>query len=101
MDHNATHEHTTAKVKDPVCGMTVDPANARGGSAEFKGTTYYFCSPKCNERFKADPEKYLDPNYKPGMHAMGSGMVMIGGVKPVGGGGIPAGPAHTAQASGA
>jgi Cu+-exporting ATPase len=47
-------------VKDPVCNMDVDPANARG-SAEYEGHTYYFCSPGCVTRFKADPEKYLAP----------------------------------------
>src|ERR1700675_4853182 len=45
-------------VIDPVCGMSVDPARARG-SAEHAGKTYYFCSPHCVEKFKADPEKYL------------------------------------------
>ncbi len=73
-----------AGVKDPVCGMTVNPATARGGSREYKGKTYYFCNPKCNEKFGADPEKYLDPSYKPGVHAMGGGMVSIGGIKPAG-----------------
>src|ERR1051326_91954 len=47
-------------VKDPVCNMDVDPANARG-SAEYKGHTYYFCSPGCVTRFNADPEKHLAP----------------------------------------
>lgn len=70
------------KVKDPVCGMSVDPRSARGGSHAHQGTTYYFCNPKCNERFQADPAKYLDPSYKPGMHAMGGGMVQLGGIKP-------------------
>jgi Cu+-exporting ATPase len=45
-------------VKDPVCNMDVDPANARG-SAEYKGQTYYFCSPGCVTHFNVDPEKYL------------------------------------------
>ena len=40
---------------DPVCGMTVDPAKARGGSAEHAGTTYYFCSEGCRKKFVADP----------------------------------------------
>ena len=51
-------------VKDPVCNMDVDPANARG-SAEYKGQTYYFCSPGCVTRFNADPEKYLAPKTAP------------------------------------
>ncbi len=36
-------------VKDPVCGMTVDEKKAI--SAEKNGQTYYFCNPKCRERF--------------------------------------------------
>ncbi len=50
----------TVSVRDPVCGMTVDPARA-AGKYEYQGQTYYFCNPKCEERFKADPEKYLHP----------------------------------------
>jgi Cu+-exporting ATPase len=46
---------------DPVCGMKVNPASAKGGSAEHEGVTYFFCSPRCRERFSADPEKYLKP----------------------------------------
>lgn len=46
-------------VIDPVCGMTVNPATARGGSAEHAGTTYYFCCNSCREKFQADPKRYL------------------------------------------
>src|SRR5512138_616945 len=45
-------------VKDPVCHMDVDP-NTAAGKYEYKGTTYYFCNPRCLERFRADPDKYL------------------------------------------
>ncbi len=45
---------------DPVCGMTVDPADA-AGSFEHAGTTYYFCGKSCLERFKSNPEKHLAP----------------------------------------
>lgn len=44
--------------KDPVCGMLVDPATA-AGQFEHAGHTYYFCNPKCLERFRADPDHYL------------------------------------------
>ena len=44
---------------DPVCGMKVDPATARGGSHEHAGKTYWFCNPRCRERFAADPEHWL------------------------------------------
>jgi Cu+-exporting ATPase len=46
-------------VTDPVCGMHVDPNHARGGSHEHGGKTYYFCNPRCRERFVEDPERYL------------------------------------------
>ena len=48
-------------MKDPVCGMDVDPAHAEGGSAEHRGTTYWFCNRVCRERFVADPARYLEP----------------------------------------
>ena len=44
--------------KDPVCGMSVDPAKA-AGRAEQAGKAYYFCSARCAERFSKEPEKYL------------------------------------------
>src|SRR5947209_16333500 len=62
-------------VLDPVCGMYVDPQKARG-SAEHKGKTYHFCSPRCVERFNAEPEKYLAPR------APASGLVQLGGIAP-------------------
>ena len=43
--------------KDPVCGMDVDSKSAAGKS-EYKGETYYFCSPGCKASFDKDPEKY-------------------------------------------
>ncbi|MGI9102315.1 MAG: heavy metal translocating P-type ATPase [Terriglobales bacterium] len=48
----------TLAVKDPVCGMTVDPATAKT-KIEHQGQTYYFCSPGCAQKFTADPQKYL------------------------------------------
>ncbi|AGC42384.1 copper-translocating P-type ATPase [Myxococcus stipitatus DSM 14675] len=50
-----------AQALDPVCGMKVDPLAPKGGSLEHGGRTYFFCSPKCRERFGADPERYLAP----------------------------------------
>jgi YHS domain-containing protein len=43
--------------KDPVCGMDVDEKTAAGKS-EYKGQTYYFCSPGCKRTFDQNPEKY-------------------------------------------
>jgi P-type Cu+ transporter len=45
-------------VHDPVCGMDIDPATA-AGTSEYKGQTYYFCSPGCKKSFDKEPEKYV------------------------------------------
>ena len=47
-------------VKDPVCGMTVDPHTAKHRHT-YEGHPYYFCSPGCRTKFAANPEKYLAP----------------------------------------
>jgi Cu+-exporting ATPase len=48
------------KVKDPVCGMMVDPATAKH-RAQHAGRDYFFCNPRCREKFVANPETYLAP----------------------------------------
>jgi Cu+-exporting ATPase len=48
----------TSTVRDPVCGMMVNPATA-AATFEYAGATYYFCHPGCREKFRADPERYL------------------------------------------
>jgi P-type Cu+ transporter len=55
------------KEKDPVCGMSVDPGKA-AGKVEHAGKTYYFCSPRCTERFRIEPEKFLAAPGTAGMH---------------------------------
>ena len=50
-----------AEVIDPVCGMTIAPADAVG-HAEHRGHTYYFCHQSCLDAFVADPEQFLDPS---------------------------------------
>ncbi|MDE0145798.1 MAG: heavy metal translocating P-type ATPase [Nitrospira sp.] len=54
------------QVQDPVCGMMVDPLSA-AGSYDHKGTTYYFCHPRCEERFRSDPDGYLSGKYTQAM----------------------------------
>ncbi len=39
--------------------MQVDPAKS-AGSFEYKGTTYHFCGVRCLEKFKNDPDTYLN-----------------------------------------
>ena len=45
---------------DPVCGMTIEEADAVG-THEHDGVTYYFCNPGCLERFAKDPKQFLEP----------------------------------------
>ena len=45
-------------MKDPVCGMTVDPRTT-SLCHEHAGTTYYFCSESCLRRFRESPEAFL------------------------------------------
>jgi Cu+-exporting ATPase len=47
-------------VKDPVCGMEVDPQTAQHRHS-LGETTYYFCSARCLDKFKANPDGYLNP----------------------------------------
>ena len=49
---------SATKVKDPVCGMDVDPKTAAGKS-DYQGKTYYFCNPSCKESFDKEPHRYL------------------------------------------
>jgi YHS domain-containing protein len=44
--------------RDPVCGMDVDEQTA-AATAEYQGTTYYFCAPGCKKAFEKEPEKYV------------------------------------------
>ena len=75
--------------RDPVCGMSVDPAKA-AAHLEHAGKTYYFCAHSCARRFSEDTEKYLQMSAKAPIpvhqaHAAAtapSQLVMIGGSAP-------------------
>lgn len=43
--------------KDPVCGMAIEESKA-AATATHEGTTYYFCSQSCKEKFLQDPGRY-------------------------------------------
>jgi P-type Cu+ transporter len=60
--HHGNDAHAPARegVRDPVCGMMVDPATAKH-RADYAGETFYFCSAKCKDRFAADPKRYATP----------------------------------------
>jgi Cu+-exporting ATPase len=59
MTHHESEANTTEDevIKDPVCGMTVKPDSPL--RHEHEGKTYLFCSPKCQVKFSANPEKYI------------------------------------------
>ncbi len=69
--HHHHHHHSHAPIAapmeddsrpvDPVCGMKVNPQAPKGGTYEYGGHTYFFCNPKCQEKFRAEPQKYLKP----------------------------------------
>ena len=56
-----SHQDSSAStVKDPVCGMDVNPQTAQHHT-EHSGECYYFCSSGCQNKFEADPDAYLRP----------------------------------------
>src|SRR5882757_10959731 len=61
--HTGDGDHAEAKagVRDPVCGMTVDPATSRH-RFDYRGETFHFCSAGCRTKFAADPKGFLDNN---------------------------------------
>ncbi|HLW79743.1 MAG TPA: heavy metal translocating P-type ATPase, partial [Terriglobia bacterium] len=70
--------------------MSVDPATA-AARVEHHGTTYYFCNPRCLERFRAEPERYLTQSPAPTVVRIGGSLkpsVPVKPAKPTG----PAGP---------
>src|SRR5258708_23835992 len=63
--------------RDPVCGMTVDPAKA-AAHFEHRGETYFFCAKGCGQKFSADPERYLNPSPT----APSSAIAMLASIQP-------------------
>lgn len=51
-------DDATARLKDPVCGMAVDP-HTTPHRATHGGHTFYFCSAGCRQKFETDPSRYL------------------------------------------
>ncbi len=67
LPHEHTHEHAhqneraseAGKVKDPVCGMMVDP-HETPHRAQYQGKSYYFCSSGCQSKFMSEPARYAE-----------------------------------------
>src|SRR5262249_22696720 len=56
--------HGAAKVRDPVCGMSVDPTKTPH-HATHAGADYHFCGARCRAKFVANPDTYLKPPEAP------------------------------------
>ena len=59
MEKTTPPAHPPEKVEDPVCGMSTDTPDDYL-SYTYQDETFYFCSDHCREKFKADPDQYLD-----------------------------------------
>ena len=46
------------EVKDPICGMSVNPADAKYKS-DFDGRAFYFCCARCKQVFDKEPAAAL------------------------------------------
>lgn len=44
--------------RDPVCGMSVNPATAKYSHVH-EGATWYFCADNCRQQFMADPDRFI------------------------------------------
>lgn len=66
--------------KDPVCGMTVDPAKAAGQST-YQGTTFFFCSAGCKRKFDAAPEQYAPASAQDPAHCAEPAVDPVCGMK--------------------
>jgi P-type Cu+ transporter len=58
-DHHDHSPDGKASVRDPVCGMNVDPSTSKH-RFDYRGETFHFCSTGCRTKFAADPKTYLD-----------------------------------------
>src|SRR6266496_5099548 len=61
---------SSAVERDPVCGMNVNPATAKHVH-EHAGKNYYFCCAPCAEKFKSNPEGYLNKPAPSGLVTLG------------------------------
>jgi RND family efflux transporter MFP subunit len=53
----AAERQKAAPTVDPVCGMGIDLSKAAGKS-DFQGSTYYFCSSLCKQKFDHEPTRF-------------------------------------------
>ena len=64
MDRPESATGNTARMRDPVCGMHVDPLTSRH-RFDYRGETFHFCSAGCRTKFAADPVAWLEKDKRP------------------------------------
>lgn len=59
--------------KDLVCGMQVGEQRSisKGLTSEYRGQTYYFCSPGCKQQFEQNPERFTGQSSNPASEQRG------------------------------
>ena len=78
--HDPVASGPAATLRDPVCGMMVDPQRA-AAIVEHAGQKFYFCSRGCAQKFQADPERFLRAPGSAPMHA--APLVQLGAKQPL------------------
>jgi Cu+-exporting ATPase len=73
-DMQLTNLEADGKIKDPVCGMEVDPARTKHHHA-YSGTTYHFCSEHCLKKFTITPDKFIEKSSGESEHSMPEGTI--------------------------
>jgi P-type Cu+ transporter len=73
---HAHHEAAAAAVtvKDPVCGMDVDPRWSKH-SATYDSRDFHFCSAGCKGKFEANPARYVADAGKPAAAPVATGTI--------------------------
>jgi Cu+-exporting ATPase len=64
--HASQHDQSPHAAIDPVCGMSVDPHTAKYRHTH-EGYPFYFCSANCQQKFTADPNKFLSQRKEPSL----------------------------------
>jgi len=60
MEHEVHSVNHKLEKTDPVCGMKVSSPKV---TALHKGHEYWFCNPKCKDKFVSNPSQYIDKTH--------------------------------------
>ncbi len=56
--HDSAAAAAPQLVRDVVCGMMIEPAQA-AATSNLRGVTYYFCAESCKTKFEAEPQAFV------------------------------------------